>query len=154
MWTLYLWVITVFGVKLRTYSFYCLFYMCLFILWYIFNELHIQAYHYKVYLSKCQTCATVVIVVDYANKANRLGDSLKRGLSNLFLSTYMLLLIVVLYETSRRNTMTKPKRPIDIDGNIKIVLLWYYFLRYPNCWQSGKWVYNLKRTLTIGIIRL
>ena len=69
-----------FCVKIRTYSMFHTFYMLLFILWYILNELDTLAYHNEVYILKCQTCATVVIVVGYANKPYRLGDSLKEAL--------------------------------------------------------------------------
>ena len=62
-WTLYFGVITVFCVKIRTYSVFWMFYKNLFIFWYILNELDIQTYHYEVYFSTCQTCTTVVIVL-------------------------------------------------------------------------------------------
>ena len=63
------------------------YFTCFYSFWYILNELDTLACHYEVYILKCQTCATVVIVVGYANKPYRLGDSLKEALH--FLLKYL-----------------------------------------------------------------
>ena len=131
-----------FWVKIRTYSMFHTFYMLLFILWYILNELDTLAYHNEVYILKCQTCATVVIVVGYANKPYRLGDSLKEALW-LFAKIPITVIHVLhnsisLFEFS----LWHDKLLMELPENL--FTWWFHLFRlleYPNCGNSGKFIF-------------